>query len=63
MEGELSDNQGLIALIGRDVLQRFVLVCDGITGRFALFPDKEYFGVKPGVRQAKPGKRGSNVSR
>ncbi len=41
MEGELSDNQGLIALIGRDVLQRFVLVCDGITGRFALFPDNE----------------------
>ena len=41
MEGELSDNQGLIALIGRDVLQGFVLVCDGITGRFALFPQKE----------------------
>ncbi len=42
MEGELSDNQGLIALIGRDVLQGFVLVCDGITGRFALFPQNEF---------------------
>lgn len=41
MEGELSDNQGLIALIGRDVLQRFVLVCDGLAGRFALFPNNK----------------------